>query len=352
MQNATITALNPIDQIVNIFINGSNFEYWTIVCDTNNTCNVDCQTSNACSELRLVCDGQCNVTCAESQGIECPIIIPTSSPTAVPTAIPTAIPTYNPTSIPTYNPTADKVITMTFTASNPSNEYGSVSLITNNGRNAVEGGNWYCIGESGDLSWCLNLELKSNNSALSIYGMNITMLGSQNGSGIDFFVTYAAKNQYFSLAFDLDGYLALDDNVGGVFTAPACGTSSGIFSVSSATDANGNSTIFDVLDGVSLFSGGSWANDFQAATAGGNESNYGLLTSEINSWTTPHFGMINNFDDNEIEISFESDSIPHTSCTLHNTSFGEESVVNVLLTPDHDDDQITIQQIEVVLFLG
>ena len=86
-------------------------------------------------------------------------------------------------------------------------------------------------------------------------------------------------------------------------------------------------------------------------TAGGEENNYGLMVGTTNNFKTPHIGVINNFHDNEMEISFESSRVSHTSCTLYNTSFGTQSVANVLMAPENNEE-VYIDRIQVVLFLG
>ena len=156
---------------------------------------------------------------------------------------------------------------MTFSPDNPSNEYGNASIITTNGENAISGSSWYCTQKGGtdELSYCVTLELNSLNSGLSIYGINITIDASSSSSQLDFFVTFASNNKFLSVAFDWDGGLTLGSASGGVLTAPECGTDSGIYSVSSADNADANSTIFDLVDGVSLFGGGSSNSDFRDA---------------------------------------------------------------------------------------
>ena len=93
-------------------INGTNDEPYDIYCNSTDICQIKCESPNACSTLRLHCDGTCCVKCNELDGISCPFlgvyeICPTPSPTFLPSSDPTAYPTPDPsTASPTEDPTA------------------------------------------------------------------------------------------------------------------------------------------------------------------------------------------------------------------------------------------------------
>ena len=94
-----------------------------IICNKTDTCYIECQASQSCTKLFILCYGICYINCNVDIGIECPYIVsgsntynksinyvsqyytnpPTYQPT-IPTANPTTYPTYQPTP-PTYYPT-------------------------------------------------------------------------------------------------------------------------------------------------------------------------------------------------------------------------------------------------------
>ena len=127
-----------------IKINGTIDDDYEITCSINDTCFIYCESSDACTNLNLHCDGSCCVDCDESNGINCPSnvtgpgytdcifsnVVPTMNPSIHPTRIttqapskhpsslPSSDPSNNPTSDPTNNPTSDPSNNPTI---NPSN---------------------------------------------------------------------------------------------------------------------------------------------------------------------------------------------------------------------------------------
>ena len=61
---------------LHLFINGTNDEIFYVYCNgtSNSQCKIDCQSSNACTMLYLICMGNCYVKCNEKDGISCPHI--------------------------------------------------------------------------------------------------------------------------------------------------------------------------------------------------------------------------------------------------------------------------------------
>ena len=97
---------------LDVKINGKNTISYQIHCTANSTCNIDCQSMNACKSLFLYCNGYCTINCDETNNIDCPfyttgnywIIKPTHQPTITPSIYPTMIPSLVPSNMPTYNP--------------------------------------------------------------------------------------------------------------------------------------------------------------------------------------------------------------------------------------------------------
>ena len=106
-----------------ISINGTNnIEPFNITCQESDTCFIDCQSSYACSLMRLKClDSDkihCFVNCDESNGIDCPLMInsvyydwhittsakPTQSPSSIPSIVPTSNPSRQPSVLPSNIP--------------------------------------------------------------------------------------------------------------------------------------------------------------------------------------------------------------------------------------------------------
>ena len=133
-----------IDRTLNVAINGNYTYPINIYCNATDICQIECQSTQACSTMNVYCDGCCFVNCDASNDIECPSLfgnyfnwtysnfsftdqdyslcptlsptnlptqkptssptLPTNYPTVIPTAMPTGFPTSMPSNIPTKNP--------------------------------------------------------------------------------------------------------------------------------------------------------------------------------------------------------------------------------------------------------
>lgn len=106
--------------MVTMYIKGTNSNSYTVICDTNETCYIYCESSTACTNMILTCNGTCFVVCDED-GNQCPQIVtgnsylimaPTSYPTE-PSIVPThspSVPTYIPSQMPTVVPTEPSIV--------------------------------------------------------------------------------------------------------------------------------------------------------------------------------------------------------------------------------------------------
>ena len=84
-----------------IYINGTNDGYFDIQCTARDICYIECQSSQACTNLKLYCgdsiaESRCFVACGDSNnGVDCPflgkyhqwILIPTNIPSVYPSSI-------------------------------------------------------------------------------------------------------------------------------------------------------------------------------------------------------------------------------------------------------------------------
>ena len=119
LSNATImTDAAESNVTIVISINGTNENIFTIFCNHSGICIIECQSSDACTNLILNCNASyatCFVDCDEAEGIDCPLsgvynnlptIPPTKLPTQIPSQLPSKDPTIEPTMLPTILPTA------------------------------------------------------------------------------------------------------------------------------------------------------------------------------------------------------------------------------------------------------
>ena len=103
---------------LHLLINGTNDEIFYVYCNgtSNSQCKIDCQSSNACTMLYLICVGNCYVKCNEKGGISCPHIYysswKTTTSTADTTITTTTINTNNTKKDPSL--TIDKIIAIIF----------------------------------------------------------------------------------------------------------------------------------------------------------------------------------------------------------------------------------------------
>ena len=251
--------------------------------------------------------------------------------------------------------------TFTLTPDSPSSTYGNVSIIQNNNYNDIYYNStsgvssWRCNGNSTKASWCIDLKLFT--PGIGIYSVNLTLTGKPQSTGeSDIFTTFATSENYFTVGNDWDGNLHGGDSLynGGVLTAPACSNAyddtynyTGIYSF--VTGKN----IYDLLSGptFNLTSGESIWSPFRNAIAGGSLTNFRSLESnDKNGRTSPvNLAIVNDFEENEIKVSFESPTVDYSSCILNNTSFGRTNMMNVMITSDHDVEKWEMYSIDVIL---
>ena len=67
------------DGILTIHINGTNNQAYNIYCSFGDVCKINCQSSNACTNLILDCNGTCWVDCDPRNGIDCPQMLLTNT---------------------------------------------------------------------------------------------------------------------------------------------------------------------------------------------------------------------------------------------------------------------------------
>ena len=135
------TSFAGFGSIFNVSINQSNSIAFEIYCNRSDTCEISCESSNACTQLTVYCHGLCNVDCDDSGGFDCPTVIEIWYPTSIPTEPslpPTAIPTvfydndtssYISSTLTTTDeykkPTGDNISTTSVTTESPSNQAGN-----------------------------------------------------------------------------------------------------------------------------------------------------------------------------------------------------------------------------------
>ena len=128
MSDATVISQVESGSTFTAYINGTNDKLYDIYCNSTNICQIACESSDACSTLRLYCFGECFVSCDEENGIACPYsgvwddwisssptYIPTTqpfnissnSPSQKPTDIPSKKPSINPSNIPASMPSIE-----------------------------------------------------------------------------------------------------------------------------------------------------------------------------------------------------------------------------------------------------
>ena len=105
-----MSASTVISQVENgntftAYINGTNDNFYDIYCNSTDICRIACESSSACSTLRLYCFGSCFVSCNQDNGIDCPYSGVysqwiTSSPTSIPSIQPSVITTDNSSTAP------------------------------------------------------------------------------------------------------------------------------------------------------------------------------------------------------------------------------------------------------------
>ena len=94
-----------------------------VFCEDGDFCTIECGVSGACNNDTIIrclstTSVNCDVICDESSGVDCPMVIATSTdppfvqttanptiPTSLPTNQPTAVPSTLPTNVPSANPT-------------------------------------------------------------------------------------------------------------------------------------------------------------------------------------------------------------------------------------------------------
>lgn len=273
--------------------------------------------------------------------------------------------------IPTPLPTLSLMTaTFTLTPDSPVSTYGNVSIIKNNDYNGIyynsssDISSWRCNGNKETASWCINIKLFTPGPSDFIYSINLTVDGKRITSEADVLTTFATSDKYFTIGNDWDSSIheGYYQYLGGVITAPACsnwyndGDGSYNYGGIYSFDTDNYNNVFDLLDAdnprldLSQSSYNTLWIPVRNVVGGGSYDNFRTLTTTRNGATSPfNLGMVNEFEKDMIQISFQSQSINYTSCILNNTSFGRESFINVMITPDHDGEKWEIFSINISL---
>ena len=133
MNNATVISQVENGNIFIAYINGTNDNLYDIYCNSTDICKIACESSYACSTLRLHCFGLCFVSCDQDNGVDCPLSGVytewiTSSPTFIPSHVPIQ-PSTIPTENPSTNPSNDPRVEPTDTPSNNASGMPSAHVI-------------------------------------------------------------------------------------------------------------------------------------------------------------------------------------------------------------------------------
>lgn len=122
MKGSTIVSELDRDESMVLFINGSNYDTYRLLCNKSNVCIIHCQSEEACTFLEVECSGTCYADCQEGY-IACPNGEFELWATVSPSLIPTPIATFPMTTIGSISTTNSRTSTSAPTFDTPSPTY-------------------------------------------------------------------------------------------------------------------------------------------------------------------------------------------------------------------------------------
>ena len=196
--------------------------------------------------------------------------------------------------------------------------------------------------------WALALTLSGDyrfKSSVDVYAVSLEISGFCKKAPVDeidcdMFLGFGSSNKYITFLTDFDGGVksnVADINSRGISIYPPCNGSLGVGSVS------------DILEGSSDFAkekGMIGRDTIRMAMAGGNVSNWHLLTEDTNEETWPiTLNITNDVASNQVTFSFVSDTL-NLECSYNDTFPVDEDVV-VALQSDINGNDVTKDDIYI-----